>query len=111
MLVRVILPTDVTYIASCHRLALLMGSAVSVVSVALFWVPATCSSPCRGVLDGRRGWSVLLKEHRNRVELQGHDYVMDLICDLELMADFPRQKSYFISSSEDPSQTKFDRRM
>nr|XP_023670818.1 unconventional myosin-XV-like [Paramormyrops kingsleyae] len=65
----------------------------------------------RGVLGGRRGWSVLLKEHRSRVELQGHDYVMDLICDLELMADFPRQKSYFISSSEDPSQTKSDGRI
>ncbi|KAJ8413507.1 hypothetical protein AAFF_G00080140 [Aldrovandia affinis] len=60
----------------------------------------------RGVTEGWRGWSVLMKEHGQWVELEGHDYVMDLICDLELMADFPKQKSYFIISSEDPSRTR-----
>ncbi|XP_029102796.1 unconventional myosin-XV-like [Scleropages formosus] len=59
----------------------------------------------RGVAEGWRGWSVLMKEHGQWVELEGHDYVMDLISDLELMTDFPRQKSYFIVSAEDPSRT------
>ncbi|KAG9349790.1 hypothetical protein JZ751_026143 [Albula glossodonta] len=47
-----------------------------------------------------------MKEHGQWAELEGHDYVMDLISDLELMTDFPKQKSYFIISSEDPSRTR-----
>ncbi|KAJ8284077.1 hypothetical protein COCON_G00029270 [Conger conger] len=60
----------------------------------------------RGVTEGWRGWSILMKEHGQWVELEGHDYVMDLISDMELTSDFPKQKSYFIISSEDPSRTR-----
>ncbi|KAG9343032.1 hypothetical protein JZ751_015250 [Albula glossodonta] len=60
----------------------------------------------RGVAEGWRGCSLLMKEHGQWAELAGHDYVMDLITDLELMVDFPRQKSYFIISSEGPSRTR-----
>lgn len=35
-------------------------------------------------------------------ELGGHDYVLDLVSDLELLRDFPRQKSYFTVGAEGP---------
>ncbi|XP_032393727.1 unconventional myosin-XV [Etheostoma spectabile] len=57
----------------------------------------------RGVLDWWRGSSILMREHGQWVELAGHDYVMDLIADLELPTDFPKQKSYFIISTDDPA--------
>lgn len=47
-----------------------------------------------------------MKEHGQWAELAGHDYVMDLIADLELMRDFPKQKSYFIISAESPTRTR-----
>ncbi|XP_051558226.1 unconventional myosin-XV [Myxocyprinus asiaticus] len=56
--------------------------------------------------ESRRGWSVLLKEPAQWVELEGHDYVLDLICDLELLPDFPKQKTYFIISTEDPNRAR-----
>ncbi|XP_023677819.2 unconventional myosin-XV isoform X2 [Paramormyrops kingsleyae] len=58
----------------------------------------------RGVEDSWRGCSILMKEHSQWVELAGHDYVLDLVADLELVPGFPRQKSHFIVSSEGPSQ-------
>ncbi|XP_062295315.1 unconventional myosin-XV [Scomber scombrus] len=60
----------------------------------------------RGVSDWWRGSSVLMKEHGQWVELAGHDYVMDLIADLELPTDFPKQKSYFIISTNNPSKVR-----
>lgn len=60
----------------------------------------------RGVSDWWRGSSVLMKEHCQWVELAGHDYVMDLIADLELPTDFPKHKSYFIISSDDPAKVR-----
>nr|XP_057906331.1 unconventional myosin-XV isoform X2 [Doryrhamphus excisus] len=60
----------------------------------------------RGVSDWWRGGSVLMKEHGQWVELAGHDYVMDLIADLELPNDFPKQKSYFIISTDDPARVR-----
>ncbi|XP_066511963.1 unconventional myosin-XV [Hoplias malabaricus] len=61
----------------------------------------------RGVSsESRHGWSVLMKEPGQWVELEGHDYVMDLVCDLELPADFPKQKSYFIISTHDPNRAR-----
>ncbi|XP_016386909.1 unconventional myosin-XV-like [Sinocyclocheilus rhinocerous] len=54
----------------------------------------------------RWGWSVLMKEPAQWVELEGHDYVLDLVCDLELLPDFPKQKTYFIISTEDPSKAR-----
>ncbi|XP_028842547.1 unconventional myosin-XV isoform X2 [Denticeps clupeoides] len=60
----------------------------------------------RGLSEGWRGSSVFMKEHGQWAELAGHDYVMDLIADLELMRDFPKQKSYFIISAESPTRTR-----
>ncbi|XP_047427282.1 unconventional myosin-XV [Mugil cephalus] len=60
----------------------------------------------RGVSEWWRGSSVLMKEPGQWVELAGHDYVMDLISDLELPAEFPKQKSYFIISTEDPTRVR-----
>ncbi|XP_076846163.1 unconventional myosin-XV [Brachyhypopomus gauderio] len=61
----------------------------------------------RGVSsESRRGWSVLMREPGQWVELEGHDYVMDLMCDIELPADFPKQKTYFIISMQDPSRVR-----
>lgn len=67
--------------------------------IALFFV-------CRGVLEGRRGWSVLLKEAAQWVELEGSDYVLDLMSDLELPADFPKRSSYFIISAQEPTRVR-----
>lgn len=47
-----------------------------------------------------------MKEHGQWVELAGHDFVMDLIADLELPTDFPKHKSYFIISSDDPANAR-----
>ncbi|KAM3915876.1 unconventional myosin-XV [Leptodactylus fuscus] len=52
----------------------------------------------RGVIEGWRGWSVCLKDGGQWSELAGHDYVLDLISNVELPREFPRQKSYFITS-------------
>ncbi|XP_049428716.1 unconventional myosin-XV [Epinephelus fuscoguttatus] len=60
----------------------------------------------RGVLEGRRGWSVLLKEPAQWVELEGSDYVLDLMSDLELPADFPKHSSYFIISAQEPTRVR-----
>nr|XP_046189969.1 unconventional myosin-XV isoform X1 [Oncorhynchus gorbuscha] len=60
----------------------------------------------RGVCEAWRGFSILMKEHGQWAELAGHDYVMDLISDLELPSDFPKQKSYFIISAEDPNRVR-----
>ncbi|XP_015244993.1 PREDICTED: unconventional myosin-XV-like [Cyprinodon variegatus] len=60
----------------------------------------------RGVVDGRRGWSVLLKESAQWVELEGSDYVLDLMSDLELPADFPKHNSYFIISALEPARVR-----
>lgn len=61
---------------------------------------------CRGVSDWWRGSSILMKERGQWVELAGHDYVMDLIADLELPPDFPKQKSYFVISTDDPARVR-----
>ncbi|KAG7316984.1 hypothetical protein KOW79_019282 [Hemibagrus wyckioides] len=60
----------------------------------------------RSVTESWKGCSVIMKEHGQWAELAGHDYVMDLIADLELMRDFPKQKSYFIISAESPTRTR-----
>ncbi|XP_075037418.1 unconventional myosin-XV [Mixophyes fleayi] len=52
----------------------------------------------RGVTEGWRGWSVSIKDGGHWSELAGHDYVLDLISDVELPREFPKQKSYFITS-------------
>ncbi|XP_033907714.3 unconventional myosin-XV isoform X1 [Acipenser ruthenus] len=60
----------------------------------------------RAVSEGWRGWSVCMKEQSQWAELAGHDYVMDLISDLELMTDFPKQKSYFLISAEGQARAR-----
>lgn len=60
----------------------------------------------RGVVEGQQGWSVLLKESAQWVELEGSDYVLDLMSDLELPADFPKHSSYFIISAQKPTRVR-----
>lgn len=60
----------------------------------------------RGVTEAWKGCSVIMKEHGQWAELAGHDYVMDLIADMELMRNFPKQKSYFIISAESLNRTR-----
>uniref|UniRef100_A0A1A8A0H6 Myosin XVAb n=1 Tax=Nothobranchius furzeri TaxID=105023 RepID=A0A1A8A0H6_NOTFU len=60
----------------------------------------------RGVTEGRRGWSVLLKEPAQWVELEGSDFIFDLMSDLELPADFPKHNSYFIISALQPTRVR-----
>ncbi|KAK1886356.1 Unconventional myosin-XV, partial [Dissostichus eleginoides] len=60
----------------------------------------------RGVTEGRRGWSVVLKEPAQWVELEGSDYVLDLMSDLELPPDFPKHSSYFIISAQEPTRVR-----
>ncbi|XP_033921235.1 unconventional myosin-XV [Melopsittacus undulatus] len=50
----------------------------------------------RGLVEGWRGWSVAMKAGAQWAELAGHDYVLDLISDLELLRGFPKQKSCFL---------------
>uniref|UniRef100_A0A8C8AR78 Myosin XVA n=1 Tax=Otus sunia TaxID=257818 RepID=A0A8C8AR78_9STRI len=54
----------------------------------------------RGLVDGWRGWSVAMKAGAQWAELAGHDYVLDLISDLELLRGFPKQKSCFLVAWE-----------
>uniref|UniRef100_A0A8C2YKT7 Unconventional myosin-XV n=1 Tax=Chinchilla lanigera TaxID=34839 RepID=A0A8C2YKT7_CHILA len=60
----------------------------------------------RGLTDGWRGWTVAMKSGVQWAELAGHDYVLDLVSDLELPKDFPRQKSYFIVGAEGPMASR-----
>lgn len=49
---------------------------------------------------------MLLKETAQWVELEGSDYVLDLMSDLELAADFPKRSSYFIISAQEPTRVR-----
>lgn len=55
-----------------------------------------CPAVSRGLVEGWRGWSVAMKVGTQWAELAGHDYVLDLISDLELLQGFPKQKSCFL---------------
>ncbi|XP_009466220.1 PREDICTED: unconventional myosin-XV [Nipponia nippon] len=54
----------------------------------------------RGLAEGWRGWSVAMKAGAQWAELAGHDYVLDLVSDLELLRGFPKQKSCFLITWE-----------
>ncbi|KAM6055069.1 LOW QUALITY PROTEIN: unconventional myosin-XV [Chlamydotis macqueenii] len=54
----------------------------------------------RGLAEGWRGWSVAMRAGAQWAELAGHDYVLDLISDLELLRGFPKQKSCFLIAWE-----------
>ncbi|XP_032896838.1 unconventional myosin-XV [Amblyraja radiata] len=63
----------------------------------------------RDITEGWRGWTVGRKHKGEWTELGGHDYVMDLVSDLELPTDFPRQKSFFMISSEGKTKSRKSR--
>ncbi|XP_072916951.1 unconventional myosin-XV [Hemitrygon akajei] len=63
----------------------------------------------RDVTEGWRGWTVARKDKGAWTELGGHDYVMDLVSDLELPTEFPRQKSFFMISSEGKTRSRKSR--
>ncbi|CAM4880089.1 unnamed protein product [Rotaria socialis] len=51
----------------------------------------------RGILkDNCSGWTVLLDDNDNEIELMGHDYVLDLIGELEVPPCSPVCKSFFL---------------
>ncbi|XP_068280209.1 unconventional myosin-XV [Nyctibius grandis] len=54
----------------------------------------------RGLAEGWRGWSVAMKAGAQWAELAGHDYVLDLVSNLELLRGFPKQKSCFLVTWE-----------
>lgn len=74
--------------------------------MALSLISVSSHAVTRGLADGWRGWTVAVKNGVQWAELSGHDYVLDLVSDLELLKDFPRQKSYFIVGAEGPMASK-----
>ncbi|OPJ87398.1 unconventional myosin-XV [Patagioenas fasciata monilis] len=64
----------------------------------------------RGLAKGWRGWSVAMKTGAQWAELAGHDYVLDLVSDLELLRDFPKQKSCFLVAWEGTESRSRDSR-
>lgn len=74
--------------------------------LALSLISVSSHAVTRGLADGWRGWTVAVKNGVQWAELSGHDYVLDLVSDLELLKDFPRQKSYFIVGAEGPMASK-----
>ncbi|XP_064008778.1 unconventional myosin-XV [Pogoniulus pusillus] len=65
----------------------------------------------RGLVEGWRGWSVAMKAGAQWAELAGHDYVLDLISDLELLRGFPKQKSCFLVAWEGAERHSGDSRV
>ncbi|XP_064887354.1 unconventional myosin-XV isoform X1 [Columba livia] len=64
----------------------------------------------RGLAKGWRGWSVAMKTGAQWAELAGHDYVLDLVSDLELLRGFPKQKSCFLVAWEGTESRSGDSR-
>ncbi|KAK2533654.1 Myo15a [Columba guinea] len=64
----------------------------------------------RGLAKGWRGWSVAMKTGAQWAELAGHDYVLDLVSDLELLQGFPKQKSCFLVAWEGTESRSGDSR-
>jgi hypothetical protein len=51
----------------------------------------------RGILkEYCSGWTVSLEEDENDIELMGHDYILDLISELEIPPCAPVCKSFFL---------------
>ncbi|KAM6299269.1 unconventional myosin-XV [Aegotheles albertisi] len=65
----------------------------------------------RGLAEGCRGWSVAMKAGAQWAELAGHDYVLDLVSDLELLRGFPKQKSCFLVAWEGTESRSRDSRV
>jgi hypothetical protein len=54
---------------------------------------ATCLLRQRGIEVGHSGWTIALLEEKERHELSGCDFVLDLLSELELPPDFPSSPS------------------
>ena len=63
---------------------------------------------CRQVRDGHHGWTVVLKDEVDYYELNGYDYVLDLISEAEIAPAFPYTQAHFIVTTDrtDRSQTR-----
>lgn len=65
----------------------------------------------RGVLkDYCFGWTVSLEDDENEIELMGHDYVLDLISELEIPPCSPVCKSFFLVHDGRDRSSKIPRR-
>ncbi|MEQ2180682.1 hypothetical protein GOODEAATRI_003664 [Goodea atripinnis] len=60
----------------------------------------------RGLANPNLRDEILAQIANQWVELEGSDYVMDLMSDLELPADFPKHNSYFIISALEPARVR-----
>ncbi|XP_064628723.1 unconventional myosin-XV-like isoform X2 [Lineus longissimus] len=63
----------------------------------------------KNMSEGTNGWTVALIEENNVYELGGHDYVLDLMSEMEIMTHFPAGQCYLLVSrggGRDRSQGK-----
>lgn len=54
----------------------------------------------RGLRENSQGWTVTLQEEMDYYELMGHDYVLDLVSEMEIPPGFPVCHSHFLVSSD-----------
>ena len=54
----------------------------------------------RGLRENSQGWTVTLQEEMDYYELMGHDYVLDLVSEMEIPPGFPVCNSHFLVSSD-----------
>ncbi|ELU02236.1 hypothetical protein CAPTEDRAFT_227847 [Capitella teleta] len=54
----------------------------------------------KGIHEGRHGWAVVLRDETDTYECSGHEYVLDLISEMEVPPSFPFSKAYFLVSSD-----------
>ncbi|CAF2391956.1 unnamed protein product [Rotaria sp. Silwood2] len=65
----------------------------------------------RGILkDNSFGWTVSLEDNDNEIELMGHDYILDLISELEIPPCSPVCKSFFLIHDGRDRSSKSQRR-
>ncbi len=65
----------------------------------------------RGILkEYCLGWTVSLEDDENEIELMGHDYVLDLISELEIPPCSPVCKSFFLIHDGRDRSSKTPRR-
>ena len=62
----------------------------------------------RQVRDGHHGWTMVMKDDADQYELNGYDYVLDLISEVEVAPAFPFTQANFIVTTDrmDRSQTR-----
>ncbi|CAF4602738.1 unnamed protein product [Rotaria sp. Silwood1] len=60
--------------------------------------------------DNSFGWTVSLEENDNEIELMGHDYILDLISELEIPPCSPVCKSFFLIHDGRDRSSKSQRR-